>query len=1275
MSGSVGRLCIILIFLLCGMARTGDLRAGQVDPHVLILNSYHQGEMWSDNEIAGVLSGLQARYPYLTPSIEHLDAKRFPTPEHLAFMRDHLVRKYRNRRPDLVVVLDNPAFDLALDPNSADLFADAPVVFAGVNGFRQEMIAGRTNITGAAERQDMAGTLNMAIGLHPGVTRVLAVHDYTDSGLAVRRDMEAIAPRFQDKVEIVFSPDGPLEVLARELRAMKAGELVLLLSYVTDQSGRTFTRGESTRIITSLSPVPVYAMHETRLGHGIAGGLLLNGVEHGAQAADLAVRVLAGEAPSRIPVEDSLSRPFLDYEVLTRFNIPERLWPPDAEVIGRPVSFWNEHSAALLPALWVIGALALLASLLGVTLARMRRAEKALKESNSLLLATLESTADGILAVDTAGMATCCNRRFLEMWRIPETPATVRDDDRLLQVVLDRIAHPDDFLDRVREIYQKPGADSKDELVLKDGRIFERYSLPQRIDDAIVGRVWSFRDVTERENAEQNLKKKEQQLRRLLETTNSVPWEFDFSKDRFTYMGPQIERLLGYPASSWSDFQSWASRIDPRDREDAVGFCRTCTARGQDHEFAYRVVASDGRIVWIEDIVTVLMGPDGPEGLVGFMRDITAQKRAEQDLRESEEQYRFLVNSAGVVVWRGDPDSFQFTFVSREAENLLGYPARQWMEEPDFWVNHLHPEDRQRCMETCREAIEHGISHEFEYRMIGAGGRVVWVRDIVKLKAEDGEIREVVGVLVDITERKQAEESLRLSEQRYRTVADYTYDWEYWIGPDGKMIYVSPSCERITGYSAEDFIRDPGLVLSVVHPDDRERFRDHLDEPNLPDREVCQDDYRIITRGGEVRWINHSCRSVKGEDGTCLGRRAGNRDITDRVTAMEEKAKVEAQLRHAQKMEAIGTLAGGIAHDFNNILSPIIGFTEMALDEIPDSSPSRYDLKQVLTAAHRAKELAKQILSFSRLGEDPLMRPVDVSVIVKEALKLLRASLPSSIEIREDIRKVMVLADAIQIHQVIVNLCTNAAHAMEDQGILRVSLTEASLDEHDLTTLSAGALKPGKHLRLSVEDTGRGMSPDTIQRIFEPYFTTKEIGKGTGLGLSVVHGIVKRHGGEILVRSELGKGSVFEVFLPAASEELRPQAGPSRGMPQGSERILLVDDEPMVARMGGKMLESLGYRVTTQTNPRDALDIFRSNPDEFDLVVTDYTMPHMVGTELAEEMMRIRQGIPIIMFTGFSERITEEDARQMGIEGFAMKPLDKRRLAELVRTVLDGKEQ
>jgi len=372
-------------------------------------------------------------------------------------------------------------------------------------------------------------------------------------------------------------------------------------------------------------------------------------------------------------------------------------------------------------------------------------------------------------------------------------------------------------------------------------------------------------------------------------------------------------------------------------------------------------------------------------------------------------------------------------------------------------------------------------------------------------------------------------------------------------------------------------------------------------------------------------------------------------------------------------MESIGTLAGGVAHDFNNILSIIIGNAELALNDIPNRNSSHKNIKEIKTASLRAKDIIKQLLSFSRKMEHE-KKPIDIANVVKESLQLIRSSVPSSIEIIDNIPEVCetIFADATQIHQVLINLCTNAAHSMEEKGgILKVNLrkflftTESEKSHKDLAF--------GKYLELTISDTGSGIDPKTSKKIFDPYFTTKEIGKGTGMGLSVVHGIVKNHKGEIFVKSALGKGSTFTIVFPIIAEY--PQGHKSvmleKSNPVGDETILFVDDEESLVDMTKTMLEKLGYSVQVTIDPLKALSIFKADPSRFDLVISDMTMPGMSGVILSENLKNIKKDIPIIICTGHSSLIDEENAKDIGISAFAMKPITMSEIAKLIRDVLD----
>jgi len=531
----------------------------------------------------------------------------------------------------------------------------------------------------------------------------------------------------------------------------------------------------------------------------------------------------------------------------------------------------------------------------------------------------------------------------------------------------------------------------------------------------------------------------------------------------------------------------------------------------------------------------------------------------------------------------------------------------------------------------------------------------------------------LAGLYAIAVQHRRDEDALRKSEEQYRVLVQSANSIILRLDTGGRLTFINEFGQKFFGFSEEEVIGKP--VVGTIVPEKESSGRDlgAMFEEVLrnPDK-YANNENENIRKNGERAWIVWTNRGIVDETGQLIEILCIGNDITDRKRAEVERERLERQLRQAQKMEALGTLAGGIAHDFNNILSAIMGFAELALLDVEKPSPLRENLQQVFKSSHRARDLVRQILTFSRQSEQE-RKPFEVGLIVKEALKLLRASLPSTIEVRQKVASSGLMeGDPTQIHQVLMNLCTNAAHAMRDKGgVLEVSLTEVDLD-HDARGELSG-LTPGHYLRLTVGDTGHGIEPGILDQVFDPFFSTKGPGEGTGLGLSVVHGIVRSCGGTVKVYSEVGKGTVFHVLLPLIETAEPVQPPRESPVPRGSERILLVDDEPTLVQLGKQMLEYLGYRVMTQTSSLEALEVFRNLQagEEFDLVVTDLTIPHLTGIQLALELHRLRPLMPVILCTGFSDLGIAEKARHAGICGILMKPVVMRKMGELVRKVLD----
>ncbi len=513
----------------------------------------------------------------------------------------------------------------------------------------------------------------------------------------------------------------------------------------------------------------------------------------------------------------------------------------------------------------------------------------------------------------------------------------------------------------------------------------------------------------------------------------------------------------------------------------------------------------------------------------------------------------------------------------------------------------------------------------------------------------------------EIKEREQAQSSLRESEERFRALFEQASAGVAQIETKtGKFMKINKAYCDIFGYTPEE-------MSSITFQQLIERDDSELGNINLllegKIREFTAEK-RCHHKSGSPVWVNLTVSPLKAAGGEGTYYMTIVQDITERKSMEEQKIRLEHQLRQSQKMEAIGTLAGGIAHDFNNILGAIIGFTELSMLELPpDRSVNDY-LNRILMSSNRARDLVRQILVFSR-KEQPECKPVEIGSVVRDCLKLLRPLLPSTVEIREHIRikSGIIMADTTQIHQILMNLCTNASYAMREKGgLIHIELTDV-----DISVPYPAELKSGPYVMLTVSDTGAGMEKNVMDRIFEPYFTTKKQGEGTGMGLSVVYGIIKNYGGHISVYSEPGQGTSFHIYLPRIGGNIVSEK--SEQIKGGHERILFVDDEKELVNVYRIMLNKLGYDVTAMSDSEEALNLFRHEPDKFDLLITDYTMPKFTGTELASEIFKIKPDFPVILCSGFSETLNKEHAA--GIREFLMKPLNKKIVSLAIRKVLD----
>ena len=775
-------------------------------------------------------------------------------------------------------------------------------------------------------------------------------------------------------------------------------------------------------------------------------------------------------------------------------------------------------------------------------------------------------------------------------------------------------------------------------------------------------------EVLERKQAKEELRESKMRYRLVTDNVTDVIWTRDMDL-RFTYISPSIMEQQGYtveeamvrtPEEIWStdsyklvkEILSEELEIEKQGKMDLM----------RSRTLMVEVKCKDGSTIWTEAKVSFLRDQNGnPNGIIGVTRDITERKRSEAALIESEEKYKQLVRYAPTGIYEIDYEKGKIISANDVMCEFTGYTREELLSMNPFDL--LTEESQEQYNERIKRILSgEQVPESAEYKFRLKDGREIWTLLNIKFMYEGGDIKGATVVAHDINDRKLMEEALRESEEKYRTVLEANPDPVVVYNIEGKVTYFNPAFTRVFGWSLEERLEKK---MDLFVPEDAWRETKIMIEKVLAGERFSGIETRRYNKKGEIIPVSISGAIYKDQNGNPIGSVINIRNIT-------EQKKLEAQLQQAQKMESIGTLAGGIAHDFNNILGIILGNTELAIDDIPEWNPAKYYLEEIKIASLRSKDVVRQLLSFARKTKLE-KKPTKIIPIVKESLKLLRSSIPTSIEIRQNIPKNVdtILADPTQINQVLINLCTNADHAMPDGGIIVVTLSNIEFDKD--TAAQHPELNMGRYVNLTVSDTGHGISQEEIDRIFDPYFTTKEVGKGTGMGLAVIHGIVKEHNGMITVESELGKGTTFNTFFPAVEKEVILETETDEELPTGNERILFIDDEESLVKIGHQRLERLGYKVEATTSPIEALDLFRSKPDQYDLVITDLTMPKMTGDKLVKEILNMRPDIPIILCTGFNEKIDEKKAKAIGAADYIEKPIDKHDFAFKVWKVLGRK--
>jgi two-component system cell cycle sensor histidine kinase/response regulator CckA len=883
-----------------------------------------------------------------------------------------------------------------------------------------------------------------------------------------------------------------------------------------------------------------------------------------------------------------------------------------------------------------------------------KQAEAALEFKNIILSTQQEASIDGILVADENGEIISFNRRFVDIWDIPSDIADSKSDEQILQSVMNKLVDPGEFVGKLEQLHEDRQEISQDEIALKDGRTFDRYSAPMLGEGGkYYGRVWYFRDITDRKRAEQALQMSQYSID---QASHAVFW---MNRDGgFSYVNDQARFSLGYTREELLRLHLWdIDSVFPKELWFSHWAGYQSNRRGGTEHLESVHRRKDGSTFPVEVVSKHLWF--GEEELhVAFVHDITERKKAEKALREKEEWFRTVFENASDGMFFLST-SGEIVLVNKSFAAMHGYSVAEILK---MNVKELDTPESNRLFPERMRRVLAGENLTFEVDQYHKQGHLFPLEVTANMVAVGGK-KYILASHRDITGRKQAEEALQASQERLRQIFEASPNVTSVFRMEGQNLrrtWVSPNLERLLGYTVEEALQ-PHWWSAHVQPEDLARVI--IESSRIPAHEHVVHEYRFLRRDGSVVWIHDELRLLRDATGQ-------PREVVGAWTDITERKELETHLLRTQRLESVGRLASGIAHDLNNILAPMLMAPSLLREAIQDPE-LRNMLDLIETNAQRGSNIIKQLLTFGR-GLEGERVPVQLRTLVTDMSGIIRETFHKNITTWREMPPDtwLVSGDETQLHQVLMNLCVNARDAMPEGGTLTLKLENHELDE-SFARMTPGA-RPGRYVCLSVTDTGEGIAPEHLDKIYDPFFTTKELGKGTGLGLSTVLGIVQSHGGFIQVHSQPGRGTQFKAYLPASeTAEARPASQANQPLPQGGgELVLVVDDESSVRQVTRQLLERNGYRVIEAVEGADGITQYVAHQQEVQVVVTDLSMPVMDGPTFIRVLRRLNPQVRVIAVSG--DQVKSSLPADLGVpdEAHLSKPFSGAMLLQALQRAL-----
>jgi PAS domain S-box-containing protein len=1120
---------------------------------VLILHSYHKGLAWTDSITKGIEKQIADSGIPIEIEYAYMDTKRTINQAYIEQLVDLYRIKYQKRPFDVVISSDDNAFQFLLRHHST-LFGDTPIVFCGVNNFQDMMIRDKTNFTGVLESFEILATINAALDLQPKAKRLVVIGDQTISGRANKKRFEAIIPRIKRPMDITILDNHTMAEIQSYVGGLSAQDIVVTMGLAVDRSGRFFSYKEGARLVSSHSRAPMYSFWDIFLGHGIVGGMLTSGTLQGKRAAEMALRLLQGEAVKNLPVIKKSPNQFIFNNLqLERFGLNKSLLPAGSKIINQPTTFYSENMLLFWLVLIIFSCLTTIIIALLLAIASRRKVERALVASKNRYQNVFYSAAVPLFEVDLSSV------RY-EMDKI------IADGQTDFRTYLEN--HPAAFECLIAG------------LIVKD------------VNPAAV----SLFQASDKSKLLKSLTKM------LLDQSTAF-------KALLIAMADGKDHLV------WED-----------------------TFRTLEYEFIHVIIS-----------LNFPNTPDSCGNIVASIFDITDRRMSEEALRRSEDRFRTVFNQAASGMALVDLDG-TYLRVNSSLCQMIGYGERELLNLT--WRQITHEDDIDLEVAHIENVLAGKITDPIEKRYLHKNGQAVNV--LLNLAAIfDSERRPLylIAQFQNITQIKTAQAALKEREERYRKFFEGNLSGIYLADPEGRVIICNEVFAEILGYKTTEEVIGTYFRDYYKNPHQRPKLMDQFTQ----DKHLEQIELDLIRNDGTTVQCLLNAIGRFDAQGELIEIQGYLMDIT-------RMKSLEAQLLHAQKMESIGTMAGGVAHDFNNLLMGIMGNASLMQTKKNVAGKDYQRLKNIEQLVQSGSDLTRQLLGFAKGGKYEV-RTTNLNKLIHRSIKMF-ARTNKNIEVRtqlaDDLK--LVEADRSQIDQVLYNLYLNAWQAMDDGG--RLSIKTRNLPLNNSTAAPYG-LTPGDYVEVSVIDNGMGMDDKTQQRIFDPFFTTKERERGTGLGLASAYGIIKNHAGSITVKSKAMQGSCFILLLPASQKNKVEGAplSPAR-LVQGSETILLVDDEQGVLDAVGSMLRHLGYTVLEAADGQCAIEQFQNHHDAIDLVILDMVMPGISGKEAFEDFKQIDPDVKVLLCSGYTAGGQAAGIIKRGCMGFIQKPFTISQLSE-----------